>query len=104
MFFHSDAVQRLRQGFTKLVPPLTGAIIILYRGGFHDAGAGWPDVPFTFSNSKVKLFLLRPSLSLHGCLFDYPIGFLLRVVYLIILEVVNPKKRKKSVALFWTIL
>jgi len=45
----------------------------------------------------MKLFLLRLTLSLHGCIFDYLIVFVLRAVHLIIFEDVNPKKWKKLV-------
>lgn len=41
---------------------------------------------------KMKLFLVRLSLSPHGCPFHCSIAFVLRAVHLIILKDLNPQK------------
>lgn len=65
-------------------------------------GAGWPYITFqVFQLVKMKLFLLKLSLSLHSCLFDCSIVFVVRAVHLIILEAINAKKCKILVAFFF---
>lgn len=64
-------------------------------------GAGWPYITFqVFQLVKMKLFLLKLSLSSHSCLFNCSIVFVLRAVHLIILEDMNAKKCKILVAFF----